>query len=68
MLELRINCEDTAEGQIYLNAHNYLNLICDLHSALRTARKHGTPTDVLKVFDTYMPELAAATEHHTGAY
>ena len=68
MLELRITCEDAAEGQMYLNAPNYLYLISDLHNALRNARKHGTSTDVLKVFDAFMPELAKATDYHTGAY
>lgn len=68
MLELKINCEDVQEAQVYLNAFSYLNLITDLDAALRLARKHGTPADVLKVFDNFMSDLSSAAEHHTGAY
>ena len=68
MLELNIKCESIEDAQIYLNAHSYLHLLTDLHQALRTARKHGSPADVVKVFDNYMPELDRTVEHHTGAY
>jgi hypothetical protein len=68
MLELKITCESHEEARVYLNAHQYHNLISDLHAALRTARKHGTPTDVLQVFDNFMPDLCKAIDNSAGAY
>jgi hypothetical protein len=47
MLELNIKCESLDEARVYLNAHNYLNLISDFYQAIYTARKHGTNADVL---------------------
>ena len=68
MLELKINCQDVDEARIYLNAHQYHNLLSDLYQALRTAQKHGTDGDVLKQVDSYIPDLATALDHHTGPY
>lgn len=53
---------------MYLNAMEYLNLLIDLQDALRNARKHGTPTEVLKVVDNFYPEICKAVEHSQGAY
>lgn len=68
MLELKVNCDTIIEGRIYLNAMEYLNLLIDLQDALRNAHKHGTPTEVLKVFDNFYPEICRAVEHSQGAY
>lgn len=68
MLELKFHCESLQEAHVYLNAQQYLNLLNDLQNALRNARKHGKPTDVLKVFDTFYPEICRACEHDEGAY
>lgn len=68
MLELKITCESVEEARCYLNAPQYHNLISDLYAALRNARKHGKPTDVLQVFDNFMPDLLKAIEHSDGAY
>jgi hypothetical protein len=68
MLELKINCESHDEARVYLNAHQYLNLISDLYAALRNARKHGTDEDVLRITDSYMPDLCQAIDNSEGAY
>jgi len=68
MLELNIKCESLEEARVYLNAHQYHNLISDLYSALRNARKHGKPSDVLQVFDNFLPELCKAIDSIEGAY
>lgn len=68
MLELNIKCESLDEARVYLNAHQYLNLISDLYAALRQARKHGTDTDVLAQIEHFMPDLTRAIDHSEGAY
>jgi len=68
MLELKVTCDTIIEGRMYLNAMEYLNLLIDLQDALRNARKHGTPTEVLKVVDNFYPEICRAVEHSQGAY
>lgn len=68
MLELKINCEDTTEAHVYLNAFNYLNLITDMYNALRNAKKHGTPESIVMVASDFLDDLSNAVEHHTGAY
>lgn len=68
MLELKIQCESHDEARVLLNAHQYHNLISDLYQALRSARKHGTDADVLRVVDNWMPDLCNAIDNSTGAY
>lgn len=68
MLELKIQCSTTDEAHMYLNAPQYHNLISDLRHALRNAQKHGTEADVIRVVETYFPELTIAADHHQGAY
>lgn len=68
MLELKISCESHDEARVYLNAHQYLNLISDLYAALRNARKHGTDEDVLRIADSYMTDLCQAIDNSEGAY
>lgn len=68
MLELKLQCDDVDQARIYLNAQQYHNLLCDLYNALRGARKHGTDADVLFQIEHFMPDLAAAFDHHTGPY
>lgn len=68
MLELKITCESNDEARVYLNAHQYHNLISDLYAALRNARKHGTDASVLQVVDSYMPDLIDAIDNSEGAY
>lgn len=68
MLELKIQCEDADQARVVLNAQQYLNLIDDLYNALRTARKHGTDADVLKVVESFYPNLANAIDNSAGPY
>ena len=68
MLELKLQCESNDEARVYLNAHQYHNLISDLYAALRNARKHGTDQSVLQVVESYMPDLSRAIDNSEGAY
>jgi hypothetical protein len=68
MLELKIQCENSEEAHMYLNAPQYHNLISDLRVALRNAQKHGTEVDVIRVVETFFPDLGIAADHHQGAY
>lgn len=68
MLELNIKCDSTEEAHVYLNAHQYLNLLTDFAEALRSAQKHGGNADVLHQVNVFYPEMLRAIEHHTGAY
>lgn len=68
MLELKLSCESHDEARVYLNAHQYHNLISDLYAALRNARKHGTDADILQVVESYMPDLCNAIDNSEGAY
>jgi len=68
MLELKITCDTVDEVNIYTNAISLHNLLGDLCEALRKAHKHGTPTDMLKVFDNFYPDITKAVEHCQGPY
>lgn len=68
MIKLNISCETTEEARMYLNALQYQNLISDLYQALRSARKHGTDGDVLRVVDTFTNDLCSAVDHSEGPY
>jgi hypothetical protein len=68
MLELKITCDTTDEVNIYANAVSLHNLLGDLHNALRTALKHGTDADVLRVVDNFYPDIVKAVDHSQGAY
>jgi hypothetical protein len=68
MLELKIQCETAEDARIYLNAHQYHNLLDDLRNQLRNARKHGTDEDVVRVVLNFLPDITAACDSHQGAY
>jgi hypothetical protein len=68
MLELKIQCETPEEAAVHLGAFGYLNLITDLYNALRSAQKHGSDSDVLKVVANFYPDLCKAVDHHQGPY
>lgn len=68
MLKLEFQCESHEEASVYLNAHQYHNLLSDLYESLRSARKYGSDADVLTKVETFMPDLARAIEHNLGAY
>jgi hypothetical protein len=68
MLELKISCEGPEQAHLYLNAQKYHNLLSDLTQALRSAYKHGTDAEVLKVVHSFYPDLHRAVDHNTGAY
>ena len=68
MLELKIKCESPEEARVYLNAPQYHNLISDLYSGLRNARKHGTEADLAMFVDNYIDDLYKAIENSQGAY
>jgi nitrate/nitrite-specific signal transduction histidine kinase len=68
MLELKLTCDTAEDARIYLNAHQYHNLLDDLRNALRNARKHGTDEDVVRVVLNFLPDITTACDHHTGPY
>jgi hypothetical protein len=68
MLELKIQCDSADEARVYLNAHQYHNLLSDLMTAFRNAQKHGTDSDVLRVVANFYPDLCNAVDNSTGAY
>jgi 3-hydroxyisobutyrate dehydrogenase-like beta-hydroxyacid dehydrogenase len=68
MLELKITCDTIDEVNIYANAVSLHNLLGDLRNALRTAQKHGTDADVLKVVQNFFPDITAAVDHSQGPY
>lgn len=68
MIELNLKCESSEEARTYLNAPQYLCLLQDLERSLCNARKHGNDADVLRVVETFLPEIAHATDHATGPY
>ena len=68
MLELKIQCETAEDARIYLNAHQYHNLLDDLRNALRNAYKHGDDKDALVVLQNFYNDITIACDNHTGAY
>ncbi len=68
MLELKIHCESLEEARVYLNATNYVSLLQDLRTNLRNAYKHGDDVRVLKVIETFYPDIIRACDHSEGAY
>jgi hypothetical protein len=68
MLELKIKCESPEEARVYLNAHQYLNLLSDFYAAVRNAKKHGTDQDVLKTVDMFEHDFISAIDNSEGAY
>lgn len=68
MLELNIKCDSHDEARVYLNAHQYHNLLSDFYSALCAAKKHGTDKDVLVQVEHFMPDLCKAIDNSQGAY
>jgi hypothetical protein len=68
MLELNIKCESLEEAHVYLNAHQYLNLISDFYVVIRNAKKHGSDADVLKAVENFYPDIIRAVDHSEGAY
>lgn len=68
MLELKIACETAEDARIYLNAHQYYNLLDDLRNALRNAYKHGDDKDVLVVLHCFYNDITIACDHHQGPY
>jgi nitrate/nitrite-specific signal transduction histidine kinase len=68
MLELKIQCDSAEDARIYLNAHQYHNLLDDLRNALRNAYKHGDDKDALVVLQNFYNDITAACDNHTGAY
>jgi len=68
MLELKIQCDTAEDARIYLNAHQYYNLLDDLRNALRNAQKHGTDSDVVRVVQNFFPDITIACDNHQGPY
>lgn len=68
MLQFKIICDTIDELNIYTNAISYHNLLGDLYAAIRTAQKHGTEAEVLKVVGTFYPDIVRAVDHSRGAY
>ena len=68
MLELKIQCETAEDARIYLNAHQYHNLLDDLRNALRNAYKHGDDKDAIVVLQNFYNDITAACDNHQGPY
>lgn len=68
MLELKFTCEDRAEAQQLLNAQQYYNLISDFTQAIRSARKHGDDSDVVRVVASFYSDFLQACDHCEGPY
>ena len=68
MIEINLKCESVEEARVYLNAPQYHNLISDMYSGLRNARKHGEDSDVIMFVDNYLDDLYKAIENSEGAY
>ena len=68
MLELKIQCETAEDARIYLNAHQYHNLLDDLRNALRNTQKHGSDSDVIRVVQNFFPDITIACDNHQGPY
>jgi hypothetical protein len=68
MLELKIQCDTAEDARIYLNAHQYHNLLDDLRNALRNAYKHGDDKDAVKVLQNFFSDITIACDNHQGPY
>ena len=68
MINLTIKCDSNEEARVYLNAHQYLNLISDFYAAIRSAKKHGSDQDVLKTVDMFEHDFISAIDNSEGAY
>jgi hypothetical protein len=68
MLELKIQCADADEARLYLNAPQYHNLLDDLRVALRNAQKHGTDAEVVRVVQSFFPDITIACDNNQGPY
>lgn len=66
MIKIEIECEDTDEARVVLNAHHYLSLITDFTNQIRLARKHDG--DVNDVIDSFINNFYTAIDHHNGPY
>ena len=68
MLELRITCESADEARVYLNAHQYHNLLSDIQLAFRNAQKYGDEAALAASAKKFYPDICQAVENSTGAY
>lgn len=68
MLKLEIACESHDEARVYLNAHQYHNLLSDLMNAIRSAQKHGSDKDLLFQINHFYPDICKAVDNSMGAY
>lgn len=68
MISITVQCEDWDEVRMLSNATQLHHLMTDYMEAMRSARKHGTDADQLKVFDRFESDIYRALENHLGAY
>jgi len=68
MIEIKVKCETWDEVRMLSNATQLHHLLMDYMEAMRTARKHGSDEDQLKVFDRFEQEFYRALDNHEGAY
>ena len=68
MIEIKVQCECWDEVRMLSNATQLHHLMQDYMDAMRSARKHGTEADQLKVFDRFEQDIYRALENHLGAY
>lgn len=68
MTKLEFECDCLEDALIYMSAHQYYNLICDFTQAIRNARKHGTPEQVLEQVEHYFADFERARDFTQGPY
>lgn len=68
MITITVQCEDWDEVRMLSNATQLHHLLQDYLEALRSARKHGTDEDQLKVIEQFLPDMYRALDNHQGAY
>ena len=68
MITITVQCECWDEVRMLSNATQLHHLLQDFMEAMRSARKHGSEQDQLKVFDRFEQDIYRALENHLGAY
>lgn len=68
MIEIKVQCSDWDEVRMLSNATQLHHLLQDFLEAMRSARKHGSDEDQLRVWDRFELDFFRALDNHTGAY
>ena len=65
-IKLNITCENRDEANIFLNAHQYLNLLTDIQSQIRSCLKYEK--NMNDTLNSIYKDICQCTEHHLGPY